>query len=39
VHGRAAPGNPWALGSAVLLAIGVVMMGRRLVPKDDQPGT
>lgn len=39
VHGRAAPGNPWALCSAVLLGVGVLMMGRRLVPKDDQPGT
>jgi hypothetical protein len=35
IHGRAAPGNPWALASAVLLAVGVVMMGRRLVPKDE----
>lgn len=26
---RHAPGNPWALGSALLLGLGLVMMGRR----------
>lgn len=34
LRGRRAPGNPWALGSAVLLALGLAMMARRFVPRD-----
>jgi hypothetical protein len=30
VRARHAPGNPWALGAAVLMAAGIVLMGRRL---------
>jgi len=41
---RTAPSNPWALASALLVAVGVVMMWRRLVPRrgpvgaEDVPG-
>jgi hypothetical protein len=34
VRGRKAPGNPIALASAVMLAIGLGLMARRLVPRD-----
>ncbi|HEU4386130.1 MAG TPA: hypothetical protein VFR85_21775 [Anaeromyxobacteraceae bacterium] len=32
LRGRHAPGNPWALASAVLLAAGVAMLWRRFLP-------
>lgn len=33
LRGRRAPGNPWALASAILLASGLALMIRRLVPR------
>jgi hypothetical protein len=32
LRGRHAPGNPWALAAAVLLAGGVALLWRRLLP-------
>jgi hypothetical protein len=29
LRGRSTPGHPWALASATLLAVGLLMMGRR----------
>ena len=38
LRGRHAPGNPWALGSAVLLAAGVALLWRRfLPPRREKP--
>ncbi len=33
MRGRHTPGNPWALLSAVLLGLGLLMMWRRLIPR------
>lgn len=33
VRVREAPGNPWALGAAVVLAVGLVLMWRRFAPR------
>lgn len=39
LRGRHAPGNPWALASALLLAAGVAMLWRRFLPprRDRAP--
>ncbi|MHB8876667.1 MAG: hypothetical protein ACYC8T_23475, partial [Myxococcaceae bacterium] len=34
LRSRSAPGNPWALASAVTLGLGLVLMGRRWFPVE-----
>ncbi len=38
LRGRRAPGNPWALGSAALLAVGVALLWRRFLPPRREKG-
>jgi hypothetical protein len=37
LRSRSAPGNPWALGSALLLGLGVALLWRRFLPRAPAP--
>jgi hypothetical protein len=37
LRARSAPGNPWALAAAVVLAIGVALLWRKLLPPGRPP--
>jgi hypothetical protein len=37
LRSRAAPGNPWALASALVIAAGVALLWRRFLPRADAP--